>query len=136
MATRIFINLPVKNLPKSMDFFQQLGFSFNPQFTDEKAASMIVSENIFVMLLTEAYFKTFINTEIADAHKTTEVLIALDANSKDEVKQLVSKATASGAKLYAEAQDHGWMYQHSFSDLDGHKWEIVYMDQSQLPGQE
>ena len=119
-----------------MDFFQQLGFSFNPQFTDEKAASMVVSENIFVMLLTEAYFKTFINTEISDAHKTTEVLIALDANSKEEVRELVNKATASGAKLYAEPQDHGWMYQHSFSDLDGHKWEIVYMDQSQLPGQE
>lgn len=136
MATRIFINLPVKNLAKSMDFFKQLGFSFNPQFTDEKAASMVVCDNIFVMLLAETYFKTFINTEISDAHKTTEVLIALDADSKDAVKQLVSKAQASGATLYAEPQDHGWMYQHSFSDLDGHKWEIVYMDQSQLPGQD
>src|SRR5262245_27204677 len=106
MATRVFINLPVKDLTKSMDFFQQLGFSFNPQFTDEKAASMVVSDNIFVMLLTGAYFKTFINTEIADAHKATEVLIALDANSKDDVKKIVSTALAAGAKQYAQPQDH------------------------------
>jgi len=134
MATKVFINLPVKDLAKSMDFFQQLGFSFNPQFTDEKAASMVVSDSIFVMLLTENYFKTFINNDICDAKKVTEVLIALDAASKDEVKQTVSKAQSLGGTLYAQPQDHGWMYQHSFSDLDGHKWEIVYMDQSQLPG--
>lgn len=133
MATKIFINLPVKDLTKSMDFFSGLGFSFNPQFTDEKAASMIVSENIFVMLLTETYFKTFINTEVCDAHKSTEVLIALDAASKDEVTQLVSKAQSLGGKLYAQPQDHGWMYQHSFADLDGHKWELAYMDMSKLP---
>lgn len=136
MATKVFINLPVKDLAKSMDFFQQLGFSFNPQFTDEKAASMVVSNNIFVMLLTNAYFKTFIDTEVSDAHKTTEVLIALDAGSREEVKQLVDKAQSLGGRLYAQPQDHGWMYQHSFADLDGHKWEIVYMDESQLPGQE
>jgi predicted lactoylglutathione lyase len=133
MATKIFINLPVKDLGKSMAFFRGLGFSFNPQFTDEKAASMIVSENIFVMLLTESYFKTFINTEVCDAHTATEVLIALDAASKDEVGQLVSKALSLGGKLYAQPQDHGWMYQHSFADPDGHKWEIAYMDMSQLP---
>lgn len=133
MATKIFINLPVKDLTKSMDFFSGLGFAFNPQFTDEKAASMIVSENIFVMLLTETYFKTFINTEVCDAHKSTEVLIALDAASKDEVTQLVSKAQLLGGKLYAQPQDHGWMYQHSFADLDGHKWELAYMDMSKLP---
>src|ERR1044071_8388346 len=119
MATRVFINLPVKNLTKSMEFFQQLGFSFNPQFTDEKAASMVVSDNIYVMLLTENYFKTFIKNEVCDAHKSTEVLIALDAHSIDEVKQTVSKAESLGGKLYAQPQDHGWMYQHSFADLDG-----------------
>jgi predicted lactoylglutathione lyase len=133
MATKVFINLPVKNLAKSMEFFQNLGFSFNPQFTDEKAASMVVSDSIFVMLLTDTYFKTFINNEICDAHKATEVLIALDANSTGEVKQMVDKAQSLGGRLYAQPQDHGWMYQHSFADLDGHKWEIVYMDQSQLP---
>lgn len=135
MATKVFINLPVKNLDKSMEFFKSLGFSFNPQFTDEKAACMIVSENIFVMLLTDTYFQTFTRKEICDAKKSTEVLIALDTNSKDEVKELVSKAQAAGAHIYAEAQDHGWMYQHSFADLDGHQWELAYMDISQFPNQ-
>ena len=135
MATKIFINLAVKDLSKSMEFFQNLGFSFNPQFTDEKAASMIICDNIFVMLLTDTYFKTFISNELCDAHKSTEVLIALDANSKDDVQQMVNKAQSLGAKVYAQPQDHGWMYQHSFSDLDGHKWEIAYMDMSKLPTQ-
>jgi uncharacterized protein len=135
MATKIFINLPVKNLDKSMDFFRNLGFSFNQQFTDEKAASMVVSENIFVMLLTESYFKTFTRKEITDTANATEVLIALDAASRDEVKEMVNKARQSGAHIYAEPQDHGWMYQHSFADLDGHQWEIVYMDATQMPNQ-
>lgn len=133
MATKVFINLPVQNLKDSMNFFQKLGFSFNPQFTDEKAGCMVVSDSIFVMLLTSTYFKTFINTEVCDAHKATEVLIALDANSKEEVTEMVKKAQSLGGKLYAQPQDHGWMYQHSFSDLDGHKWEIAYMDMSKLP---
>src|SRR5690348_12254415 len=101
MATKVFINLPVQDLKRSMEFFQGLGFSFNPQFTDEKAASMVVSDRIFVMLLTDTHFKTFINTEICDAHKTTEVLIALDAASREEVQQLVNKAQSLGGKLYA-----------------------------------
>lgn len=133
MATKVFINLPVKNLEASMDFFKNLGFSFNPQFTDEKAACMVVSESIFVMLLTESYFQTFTKKPVSDASKATEVLIALDASSRDEVKELVGKAEAAGGQIYAEAQDHGWMYQHSFADLDGHQWEIAYMDMSQLP---
>jgi len=136
MATKIFINLPVKDLDRSVGFFRNLGFTFNPQFTDEKGANMIVSENIFLMLLTENYFKTFTNTELCDAHRATEVLIAIDAQSKEEVEQLVKKAEALGGKLYAKPQDHGWMYQHSFADLDGHRWEIVYMDESQLPNPE
>ena len=135
MATKVFINLPVKNLDKSMDFFKNLGFSFNPQFTDEKAASMVVNENIFVMLLTESYFQTFTRKEVCDSNKATEVLIALDTNSRDEVKQIVSKARSLGGHIYAEPQDHGWMYQHSFGDLDGHQWEFVYMDETQLPNQ-
>jgi predicted lactoylglutathione lyase len=136
MATKVFINLPVKNLDKSMDFFKNLGFSFNPQFTDEKAASMVVNENIFVMLLTESYFQTFTRKEVCDSKKATEVLIALDTNSRDEVKQIVSKAQSSGGHIYAEPKDHGWMYQHSFADLDGHQWEFVYMDETQLPNQQ
>ena len=135
MATKIFINLPVKDLDKSMNFFKALGFSFNPQFTDEKAAGMVVSDNIFVMLLTETYFKTYTRKEVCDATKATEVLIALDTNSRDEVKEIVSKAQSLGGNLYAEPQDHGWMYQHSFADLDGHQWEFVCMDVTQLPNQ-
>ena len=136
MPTKVFINLPVRNLEKSMDFFQGLGFSFNPQFTDEKGACMVVSESIFAMLLTDTYFKSFIDTEVCDAKKSTEVLICFDASSKDEVQQLVGKAQDLGGTLYAQPQDHGWMYQHSFADLDGHKWELAYMDTSQLPAQE
>lgn len=135
MATKIFINLPVKDLDRSMNFFKSLGFSFNPQFTDEKAAGMVVSDNIFVMLLTENYFATYTRKQVCDATKATEVLIALDTSSRDEVKEIISKAKSLGADIYAEPQDHGWMYQHSFADLDGHQWEFVYMDVTQLPGQ-
>lgn len=133
MATKIFVNLPVKDLEKSKSFFTGLGFSFNPQFTDEKAGSLVIGENIFAMLLSENYFQTFTRKKISDAKTSTEVLIAIDANSREEVKQMIAKAKELGAEIYAEPQDHGWMYQHSFADLDGHQWEIVYMDESQLP---
>ena len=133
MATKIFINLPVRDLDKSMVFFTGLGFSFNPQFTDEKAGCMVISDSIFAMLLTEAYFQTFTKKTVSDAKTATEVLIALDADSKEDVQQLIAKAESVGATIYNEAQDHGWMYQHSFADLDGHQWELIYMDQSQLP---
>jgi len=135
MATKVFINLPVKDLDKSMAFFKGLGFPFNPQFTDEKAACMVISDSIFAMLLTEPFFQTFTRKKISDAKTATEVLIALDAASRDEVENTVAKAAKLGASLYAKPQDHGWMYQHSFADLDGHQWEILYMDESQLPEQ-
>lgn len=134
MATKIFINLPVKDLDKSKSFFEGLGFSFNPQFSDDKAACMVISDFIFAMLLTEPYFKTFTKKEICDAKKSTEVLIALDASSRQEVEKMVNKARELGANIYAEPADHGWMYQHSFADLDGHQWELAYMDESQMPG--
>jgi uncharacterized protein len=133
MATKIFVNLPVKDLNKSIAFFTRLGFSFNPQFTDDKATCMIISENIFAMLLVEPFFKTFTKKEIADAHRTTEVLIALDAASRDDVKNMVQKAIEAGGSSYMEPQDHGWMYQHSFADLDGHQWEILFMDEGAIP---
>jgi predicted lactoylglutathione lyase len=133
MATKVFINLPVKNLEKSMDFFKALGFSFNPQFTDEKAGCMMISDSIFAMMLTEEYFKTFTKKEISDAKKATEVLIALDAASKEEVESMVSKAVAAGGSTYSEPQDHGWMYQHAFADPDGHQWEILFMDETRIP---
>ncbi|GGG95712.1 extradiol dioxygenase [Parapedobacter pyrenivorans] len=133
MATKIFINLPVKDLNKSKNFFESLGFSFNPQFSDDKAACMIISDSIFAMLLTESYFKTFTKKELCDANKFTEVLIALDASSRQEVEKTVARAKELGATIYADPADHGWMYQHSFADLDGHQWELAYMDESQMP---
>lgn len=133
MATKIFINLPVKDLSKSIAFFEKLGFSFNPQFTDEKAACLILGENIFSMLLTEPFFQQFTKKEIADAQKTTEILIAIDADSKQKVDELIHRAVQAGGSTYMEPQDHGWMYQHSFADLDGHQWEVAFMDERQFP---
>lgn len=136
MAQKVFINLPVKNLEKSASFFTQLGYSLNQQYTDDKAASLVISDSIFVMLLTEEYFQTFTTKSICDAKVSTEVLIALDAPSKEAVISTVAKAKELGAVTYSEPQDHGWMYQHSFADLDGHQWELVYMDESKIPGAE
>ncbi|ACT92991.1 VOC family protein [Dyadobacter fermentans] len=133
MATKIFVNLPVKDLNKSKTFFEGLGFTFNPQFSDENAACMVISDAIFAMLLTEPYFATFTQKPISNAHESTEVLIALDAASREEVQQTVAKAKELGATIYKDAADHGWMYQHSFADLDGHQWELAYMDETQFP---
>ena len=134
MATQIFVNLPVKNLDKSVAFFTALGFKFNPQFTDENATCMIVSENnIYVMLLVESYFKTFTPKSIADAKKSTEVLLCLSCDSRAEVDELVAKAVAAGGSTPNAAKDHGFMYQHGFEDLDGHLWELAYMDMSAFP---
>lgn len=128
MATQIFVNLPVKNLDKSVAFFTRLGFSFNPQFTDETATCMIVSQDIFVMLLTEAKFKTFTPNAICDARNSTEVLVCLSAESRHDVDDRVRKALAAGGNTYNEPQDHGFMYGHGFQDLDGHIWELFYME--------
>ena len=133
MPTKIFVNLPVKDLQKSIAFFTHLGFSFNPQFTDETATCMIISDSIFAMLLTHPKFQQFTKKDIADATKTTEVLIALDVESREKVDELVGKAVEAGGSIYADIQDHGWMYQHSFADLDGHQWELFYMDESAIP---
>ncbi|HEY6503545.1 MAG TPA: VOC family protein [Chitinophagaceae bacterium] len=134
MTTKIFVNLPVKDLKKSIAFFTHLGFSFNPQFTDDKAACLVINDgSIYAMLLTEPMFKTFTKKEIADASKTTEVLIAIDAESRKKVDELVKKAIEAGGSTYSDPQDHGWMYQHSFADPDGHQWELLYMDESKLP---
>lgn len=135
MATKVFINLPVKDLEKSKTFFKGLGFSFNPQFTDEKAACMVISDTIYAMFLTETYFKTFTKKNVCDATVSTEVLIALDAASREEVQKIVETAKKLGGTIYSEPADHGWMYQHSFADLDGHQWEIAYLDETKLPTQ-
>ena len=130
MATKIFVNLPVKNLNKSIEFFTKLGYSFNQQFTDETATCMVVTDDIFVMLLTEDKFKTFTPKEICDAKKCTEVLVCLSLESRAKVDEVVRKAVAAGGTTYNEPQDHGFMYGHGFQDLDGHIWELIYMEPS------
>ena len=132
MAAKIFVNLPVKNLNKSVEFFTKLDFKFNPQFTDETATCMIVSEDIYVMLLTEAKFKTFTPKAICDATKSTEVLVALSSESRGEVDEMVRKAVAAGGTTYNKSNDYGFMYQHGFQDLDGHIWELIYMQPSAI----
>ena len=130
MTRQIFVNLPVKNLNQSIDFFTRLGFTFNPQFTDENATCMIVDENIFVMLLVDKYFKTFMPKEICDTSKSAEVLVALSFESRAEVDEIVAKAIAAGGSTYKEPNDMGFMYQHGFQDLDGHLWEVFFMEES------
>jgi predicted lactoylglutathione lyase len=128
MATKIFVNLPVKDLKKSIEFFTNLGFTFNPQFTDETATCMIVGEDIFVMLLTEAKFKQFTPKPICDATKSTEVLVCLSRESRTAVDEIVRKAVAAGGSTYNAPQDHGFMYAHGFQDPDGHIWEVMFME--------
>lgn len=128
MARKIFVNIPVKDLKKSMAFFTSLGFTFNMQFTDETAACMVISEDIYTMLLTEKKFKEFTPNPICDAKKSTEALICLSTESRAELQDTVKKALAAGGVAYAEPKDHGFMYQHGFQDLDGHIWELIYME--------
>jgi predicted lactoylglutathione lyase len=132
MATKIFVNLPVKKLEKSVAFFTQLGYRFDPQFTDDTATCMIVSDDIFVMLLTEPKFRTFTPKAVCDATKSTEVLVCLSCESRQQVDEMVRKAVAAGGTTYNDAQDHGFMYAHGYQDLDGHIWELMYMDPSAL----
>jgi uncharacterized protein len=132
MATKIFVNLPVQDLKKSMEFFTKLGFTFNAQFTDETAACMVVSEDIYVMLLTHDKFKTFTPKAICDATKSTEVLVCLSCESREHVNDMVRKAVGGGGTTYNEPQDHGFMYGHGFQDLDGHIWELIYMEPSAI----
>jgi predicted lactoylglutathione lyase len=128
VSKKIFVNLPVRDLDKSVEFFKKLGFTFNKQFTDETAAAMVISEDIYSMLLTYPKFKSFIKKEIVDATKSTEVLVALSADSRSEVDEMVKKVVEAGGKEVRDPQDYGFMYGRAFEDLDGHIWEIYYMD--------
>jgi predicted lactoylglutathione lyase len=133
MNKQIFVNLPVKDLEKSKAFFAALGYTFNPQFTDDNAASMIINDgSIYAMLLTEPFFKGFTGKPLVNAKEATEVLVCLTCESRAEVDGLVQKALAAGGKAPRQPQDHGFMYAHGFEDLDGHIWELVYM-QPQAP---
>lgn len=132
MEDKIFVNLPVKDLDKSMDFFKKLGYSFNQQFTDATAACLVISENIYAMLLTHDKFKQFTpaGKQLADASKLTEVLLALSCASKERVHQLADAAIAAGGSEARPPEDHGFMFARSFNDLDGHIWEVFWMDPS------
>jgi predicted lactoylglutathione lyase len=127
------VNLPVRDLNRSVAFFTQLGFTFNPQFTDENATCMIVGEDIFVMLLVENFFKTFTHKEISDATRSTEVIVSLSTDSREAVDAMVHKAVAAGATTPRDPKDYGFMYQHGFQDLDGHLWEVFFMEPGEIP---
>ena len=133
MNKQIFVNLPIKNMERSKAFFGALGFSFNPQFTNDQGACMVIADDIFAMLLTEPFFQTFTKKRIADARETSEVLVCLSCESRAEVDDLVKKALAAGGKAPNAPQDHGFMYGHGFQDLDGHIWELMYMDPNAAP---
>jgi uncharacterized protein len=134
MAREIFVNLPIRNMERSKAFFGALGFTFNPQFTNEQGACMVIEQgSIYAMLLVEPFFQTFTKKPVADASKSTEVLICLSCASRTEVDDLVKKALAAGGSAPNAPQDHGFMYGHGFQDPDGHLWELMYMDPNATP---
>ena len=133
MHKQIYVNLPVADLPRSRIFFESLGLHFEPKFSNDQGACLVVGDNIFVMLLTTDFFKTFTAKPIADATRSTEVLVCLSCESRAEVDGLVKKALAAGGAAPRAPQDHGFMYGHGFEDLDGHQWELVWMDPNAAP---
>jgi uncharacterized protein len=132
MSTKIFVNLPVRDLDKSKEFFTKLGYTFNSQFTNANAACLVISEDIYAMLILPDFFKGFTKKEIADATKTTESILALSADSREKVDEMLKKAIGAGGREYREPEDHGWMYGRSFEDLDGHQWEAFWMDPNKI----
>ena len=135
MLKQIFVNLPIQDMARSQAFFKALGLNFNPRFTNEQGACLEIAENIYAMLLVEPFFQGFTQLPISDAKKATEVLIALSCDSRTEVDDIVAKALAAGGTTPNAPMDHGFMYQHGFADLDGHQWEVFWMDESAAPAQ-
>ena len=135
MLKQIFVNLPVKDMQRSRAFFEALGLSFNPRFSNEQGACLMLGENLHAMLLVEPFFQSFTKLPVADARRSTEVLVALSCASRAEVDAVVDKAVAAGATTPNAPVDHGFMYQHGFADLDGHQWELFWMDESAAPAQ-
>ncbi len=133
MKTKIFLNLAVKDLNRAVKFFNELGFSTNPKFTNEQGACIVISDDIFTMLLVEEFYQTFTPKKICDSTTTSEVLISLSMESREKVDGIIEKAVKAGGTDYQEAKDYGWMYQRTFLDLDGHHWEVFFMDESQIP---
>ena len=135
MHKQIFVNLPVDDLPRSKAFFERLGMTINAQFTNEQGACVVIGENLYAMLLVKDFFKGFTDRPIADARQATESLICLSCESRAEVDEVIERAVAAGGKSPRPAQDHGFMYARGFEDLDGHLWELVYMDMAATPAQ-
>ena len=128
MSRELYVNLSVRDLQQSKEFFSTLGFTFNEQFTDDKAACMVISDKAYVMLLSEPFFRGFTKLEPCDTTRQTEAMLALSCESRAEVDQLVRKAIDAGGRHAMDPMDHGWMYGWSFYDLDGHHWEVLWMD--------
>ncbi|TRW23926.1 glyoxalase/bleomycin resistance/extradiol dioxygenase family protein [Flavobacterium zepuense] len=133
LVNQIFVNLPVADLNRSVEFFTKIGFTFNPQFTNDDATCMVLNDTIYAMLLVPKFFKGFIDKEIADAKTTTSTILALSVNSRDEVNEFTDKALAAGGRQYKDAQEYPFMFSRNFEDLDGHMWEFFYMDMSAMP---
>ncbi|WP_415327721.1 VOC family protein [Chryseobacterium sp. MMS23-Vi53] len=130
---QIYVNLPIKDVQKTREFWTKLGFSVNEQFSDEKAICVVMkTDHIYTMFLKEEFFQTFTNRPIANG-ETTQTLICIGANSREEVDKMVEVAVENGGSTYSEPQDHGWMYQRAFADLNGHQWEVMFADMSKLP---
>jgi uncharacterized protein len=136
MATAIFVNLPVSDVERSKAFFTALGYTINPQFSDENAASVVFSDNIYAMLLSEARFKDFTPRAIADARASTEAIICLGAENRETVDRIADAALANGGSHVSDPQDHGFMYGRSFADPDGHIWEVMWMDPAVASGEQ
>jgi predicted lactoylglutathione lyase len=135
MIRQIFVNLPVRDLQRTRAFWEALGFGFDARFTNEQGACLEIAENIHAMLLVEPFFQGFTRLPVADARQTTEVLTALSCDSRAEVEALVARAVAAGATTPNPPMDHGFMFQHGFADLDGHQWEVFWMDEAAAPAQ-
>jgi uncharacterized protein len=127
MHKQIFVNLPIADMAKSQAFFKAMGYSFNPDFTNEQGAALVLGDNLYAMLLVREFFATFIDKPIADATKSTEVIVCVSCDSREQVDALVAKARAAGGTAPRPPQDLGFMYSHGFEDLDGHYWELVHM---------
>jgi uncharacterized protein len=133
MPRQTFVNLPVQDVQRTRDFFAALGFQFNPQFSNDTALCMVIADGVHAMLLHADFFRTFTKKPVADARQSTEVLVCLSCDSREEVDALVAKAVAAGGRTPVAAQDHGFMYAHGFEDLDGHQWELVWMSDAPPP---
>ncbi|MBL8388367.1 MAG: glyoxalase/bleomycin resistance/extradiol dioxygenase family protein [Hydrogenophaga sp.] len=135
MFRQIFVNLPIQDMARSQAFFKSLGLTFNPRFTNDKGACLEIGENFYAMLLVQPFFQGFTQKPISDAHQSTEVILALSVDSRAEVEEVVRKAVAAGATRIPEPKDYGFMVQDGFADLDGHQWEVFWMDESAAPEQ-